>query len=112
MLGRLAIAGLAVAGAAICAEFDWQLAKGSPKPPVPAENRISDAKVELGRFLFYDPRMSVNGKTSCGTCHRQELAFTDGRANATGTTGELHPRSSMSLANVGYVPALTWANRS
>src|SRR5262245_50718155 len=73
---------------------------------------MSAAKVELGRYLFYDKRMSSNGKESCASCHRQELAFTDGRARAEGTTGELHPRSSMSLANVGYSPLLTWANPS
>jgi cytochrome c peroxidase len=71
---------------------------------------MSAAKVVLGRRLFYDTRMSVNGKTSCGSCHRQELAFTDGRARAEGTTGQLHPRSSMSLVNVVYNPFLTWAN--
>ncbi len=71
---------------------------------------MSAAKVELGRYLFYDKRMSVNGKESCGTCHRQELAFTDGRARAEGTTGQVHPRSSMSLVNVAYEPLLTWAN--
>src|SRR5262245_43960612 len=71
---------------------------------------MSAAKVELGRHLFYDKRMSVNGKESCGTCHRQELAFTDGRARAEGTTGQLHPRSSMSLVNAAYAPFLTWAN--
>jgi len=54
--------------------------------------------------------MSVNGKASRGTCHRQELAFTDGRARAEGTTGQPHPRSSMSLVNVAYAPVLTWAN--
>ena len=71
---------------------------------------MSDAKVELGRYLFYDKRMSVNGKESCASCHRQELAFTDGRAQAEGTTGQAHPRSSMSLVNVAYAPLLTWAN--
>jgi len=71
---------------------------------------MSAAKVELGRHLFYDKRMSVNGKESCGSCHRQELAFTDGRAHAKGTTGQAHPRSSMSLVNVAYAPSLTWAN--
>src|SRR5215471_2921401 len=54
--------------------------------------------------------MSSNGKTSCATCHRQELAFTHGRGQAEGTTGELHPRSSMSLASAAYSPLLTWAN--
>lgn len=71
---------------------------------------MSAAKVELGRYLFYDKRLSVNGTQSCGSCHRQELAFTDGRARAVGSTGEEHPRSSMSLVNVAYAPALTWAH--
>jgi cytochrome c peroxidase len=98
--------------AAVCAaaDIDWNLPKGFPAPAVPANNPMSAAKVELGRYLFYEKRMSVNGKASCGTCHRQELAFTDGRAHAEGTTGQLHPRSSMSLVNVAYVPLLTWAN--
>ena len=103
---------LAFALAAVCpaADFDWGLPKGFPAPAVPAKNPMSTAKVELGRHLFYEKRMSVNGKESCGTCHRQELAFTDERARAEGTTGQLHPRSSMSLVNVAYVPLLTWAN--
>src|SRR5215831_6272692 len=90
--------------------FAWHIPEPFPRPLVPADNPMSAAKVELGRYLFYDKRMSSNGKSACATCHRQELAFTDGRARAEGTTGELHPRSSMSLANVGYSPRLTWAN--
>jgi cytochrome c peroxidase len=62
----------------------------------------------LGRYLFYDRRMSVNGSTSCATCHRQELAFTDGRARAQGATGEAHPRSSMSLVNLAASRVFTW----
>ena len=104
------IAAFAFTFAGMAADFDWNLPKGFPAPPVPAANPMSAAKVELGRYLFYEKRMSVNGKQSCGTCHRQELAFTDGRARAEGTTGQLHPRSSMSLVNVAYVPFLTWAN--
>lgn len=68
------------------------------------------AKVELGRHLFYDPRLSVNGKQSCASCHEQARAFTDGKARAEGTTGEIHPRSSMSIVNIAYTPVLTWAN--
>jgi cytochrome c peroxidase len=81
-----------------------------PPPVVPASNPMSAAKVELGRHLFYDKRLSVNGRQSCASCHKQELAFTDGLARAKGSTGELHPRSSMSLVNVAYAPVLTWAN--
>jgi cytochrome c peroxidase len=108
-LKRLTV-GIMAARLVICADFDWNLPKGFPRPPVPADNPMSAAKVELGRYLFYDRRISVNGNESCGSCHRQELAFTDGRDRAKGATGELHPRSSMSLVNVAYVPFLTWAN--
>jgi cytochrome c peroxidase len=71
---------------------------------------MTPEKVELGRYLFYDTRMSLNGKASCATCHKQELAFTDGRAVGVGATGEKHPRGAMSLVNVAYSAALTWNN--
>ena len=90
--------------------YQWNLPKGFGKPYVPADNPMTAAKVELGRYLFYDTRMSVNGKASCATCHKQELAFTDGRAVGVGATGESHSRSAMSLVNVAYSAALTWSN--
>src|SRR5258706_14556290 len=108
-LSRVAV-GFAIAANLMGGDFEWTLPKGFPRPNVPADNPMSAAKVELGRYLFYDKRMSVNGGKSCGSCHRQELAFTDGRAHAEGTTGQVHPRSSMSLVNVAYAPLLTWAN--
>jgi cytochrome c peroxidase len=94
------------------ADFEWNLPKGFPRPVVPASNPMTPAKIELGRYLFYDKRMSVNGSSSCATCHRQDLAFTDGRSKAKGTTGEFHPRGSMSLVNIAYATRLTWANPS
>ncbi len=92
------------------AEFQWDLPPGFPKPRVPADNPMSVAKVELGRHLFYDRRLSADQSASCSTCHIQAHAFSDPRAHPVGVTGEAHPRSSMSLANVGYAPVLTWAN--
>jgi cytochrome c peroxidase len=61
---------------------------------------MTEAKVELGRYLFYDKRMSVNGTQSCASCHIQSLAFTDGKPRGEGSTGERHQRGSMSLVNV------------
>ncbi|MEN9230419.1 MAG: di-heme enzyme [Thermostichus sp. DG02_5_bins_236] len=92
------------------AEFDWGIPYGLPAPPVPADNPMNSAKVELGQHLFYDPRLSVTGTLSCAGCHRQELAFAEDRAVSIGATGEVHPRNSMSLTNVGYTPVLTWGN--
>jgi cytochrome c peroxidase len=71
---------------------------------------MSADKVALGRRLFFDPRLSGNGKQSCASCHQPERAFTDGRAHAVGSTGQLHSRSAISLANVAYSASLTWAD--
>jgi cytochrome c peroxidase len=90
--------------------YQWDLPPGFPYPNVPADNPMTAEKVELGRRLFYDRRLSVNEKQSCATCHQQGRAFADTRGRGRGTTGELHPRGPMSLANVAYSPVLTWAN--
>lgn len=90
--------------------YQWDLPPGFPRPKVPADNPMSAAKVELGRHLFYDRRLSGNETISCSTCHIQAFAFSDPRPRPIGITGEVHPRSSMSLANVAYAPVLTWAN--
>lgn len=90
--------------------YAWDLPAGFPTPQVPADNPMSDEKVELGRFLFYDVRLSGNETQSCGSCHLQDRGFADGLAVSVGSTGESTSRGSMSLANVAYVPLLTWAN--
>ena len=90
--------------------YDWKLPRGFPDPPIPADNLITSARVELGRHLFYDTRLSGNGTQACASCHEQKRAFTDGRARSIGSTGQAHPRSSMSLVNVAYAAALTWGN--
>jgi cytochrome c peroxidase len=91
-------------------DYEWQLPTDYPSPNVPIDNPMTAAKVELGRWLFYDTRLSGNQTMSCGTCHIQALAFTDGKARSIGSTGEVHPRSSMSLVNTAYASRLTWAN--
>lgn len=115
LLTLLGIAAAAVvvqemASASAPRRYRWELPKGFPKPNVPSSNPMSDAKVAVGRRLFYDVRLSGNGTQSCGSCHRQELAFTDGKPQAVGSTGQLHPRGAQSLINVVYNSTLTWAN--
>ena len=113
---RIAIVGAIAAFVAICwyvvsdQPYQFQIAEHFPRPEVPEDNAMTTAKVELGRHLFYDTRLSVNGTTSCATCHIQRLAFTDGKPRSIGATGEMHPRSSMSLVNSAYASRLTWAN--
>lgn len=95
---------------AVAAEYNWNLPEWTPKPVVPEKNPITAEKVELGRYLFYEPRLSITGEYSCATCHKQSLAFTDGKQVAIGSTNQAHSRNSMGLTNVAYSSVLTWAN--
>ena len=79
-------------------------------PAIPEYNPISANKIELGRFLFYDVRLSANQTQSCSSCHLQRLAFSDGERTPTGSTGQRLHRNSPGLANVAYFSTLTWAN--
>jgi cytochrome c peroxidase len=90
--------------------YEWNLPANLPRPIVPADNPITPEKVELGRYLFYEKRLSITGNYSCASCHEQKRAFTDGKPVGIGATGEKHPRNSMSLANIAYNSVLTWAN--
>jgi cytochrome c peroxidase len=92
------------------AAYAWELPAGFPEPAVPPDNPMTPDKVELGRRLFYDKRMSANGTMACASCHEQARAFSDGRALPEGSTGQRLPRNSMGLANVAYGVTYTWAN--
>jgi cytochrome c peroxidase len=110
LLATIALTILVVSACTRHADYDWQLPASVPAPKVPMDNPMSQAKVDLGRWLFYDTRLSGNQTMSCASCHVQALAFTDGRARSVGSTGEIHPRGSMSLVNVAFASRLTWAN--
>jgi cytochrome c peroxidase len=71
-------------------------------------NPVTSAGFELGRFLFYDKRLSSNDSISCASCHRQELAFTDGKAQAVGVNGRVSARGSMMLANLLWSSRFHW----
>ena len=77
---------------------------------VPADNPMSAIEVALGRRLFYDADLSVNGTMSCATCHEQKNGFTDGNRTHPGVTGEPGKRNVPGLANVASFQNLTWAD--
>ena len=90
--------------------YDWQLPEGIPLPREPANNPMTEEKFQLGRHLFYDARLSMNGTISCASCHHQDKAFSDGLAHPSGATGTPHPRNSQALVNVAWYNTLTWGN--
>lgn len=71
--------------------------------PTPDDNPTTKEKIELGRKLFFDKRLSVDGTVSCASCHLPELAFTDGQALSKGIFGKRSFRNSPSLLNAGYL---------
>lgn len=73
---------------------------------IPEDNLMSDEKIELGRKLFFDKRLSIDNSTSCSSCHLPELAFTDGKNRAIGVEGRVAERNAPSLLNAGYLKAV------
>jgi cytochrome c peroxidase len=79
---------------------------------IPDDNPTTQQGVYLGRALFYETRLSANNTLSCASCHKQELAFTDGRAFSIGVDGVPTPRNSMSLANLLWTRKFFWDGRA
>jgi cytochrome c peroxidase len=80
--------------------------------PVPAANPLTVEKIELGRRLFNDRRLSRDQSVACSTCHEPKRAFSDGRAIAVGVAGRMGRRSAPALINRGYGRAFFWDGRS
>ncbi len=70
----------------------------------PADNPITDHGATLGRVLFYDKTLSVNGTISCASCHKQQFAFADDKKRSVGFDGAEVARNSMSLINARFYP--------
>jgi cytochrome c peroxidase len=80
--------------------------------PVPEDNPITVEKIELGRRLFFDRRLSRDGSVACSSCHDPERAFSDGRAIAVGVFGRKGRRNAPALINRGYGRLFFWDGRS
>jgi cytochrome c peroxidase len=76
------------------------LSCGLPPDQQADTGRQDDSKVLLGRYLFYDRRLSFNNTKSCSSCHNPEFAFTDGYHRSLGATADLHQRNAQPLFNL------------
>jgi cytochrome c peroxidase len=115
-----------VAGALVPAIFLLLRFAGAAEPPIkkareplglmpiiwPADNPYTPEKVELGRLLYFDPRLSADGSVSCASCHSPKFAFTDGAAVSTGIKGQKGGRSAPTVINRAYSLAQFWDGRA
>jgi cytochrome c peroxidase len=90
-----------------------------PKPPLglapvqwPEDNPYSAAKVELGRFLYFDKRLSSDGTVACASCHAPDKGFTDGSPFSTGIGGQKGGRSAPTVINRAYSTLQFWDGRA
>jgi cytochrome c peroxidase len=88
---------------------DKAFALGSP--PLAIGNVTTPAKVELGKTLFFDPRLSANGTVSCASCHNPALGWSDGLKTGIGINGSVLGRATPTIVNVAYNTQFMWDGR-
>lgn len=80
--------------------------------PFPDDNPYTEAKAELGKTLYFDPRMSASGTQSCGTCHNPSFDWEDGMATGTGHGHEKLGRASPTILNLAWDEVFMWDGRA
>ncbi len=92
--------------------YPFQMSATFPIPNLPRDNPLTVERVELGKKLFFDRRISINDQQSCADCHAPEKAFTDGRRVALGAEGESGTRNTMPLFNLAWKSSFLWDGRA
>ncbi len=85
---------------------------GRSPVPIPASNPQTAAKIELGRRLYFDTRLSGDGTLSCASCHSPALGWTDGRSTSKGIDGQVGHRNDPSIINAAYHATQFWDGRA
>ena len=80
--------------------------------PFPSDNAWSEAREELGRALFFDPRLSASGVIACATCHNPGFSWGDGLPRGVGHASKVLKRRSPTLLNLAWAEALFWDGRA
>ncbi|CTQ63441.1 cytochrome-c peroxidase [Roseibium album] len=102
---------LAIATGAIAADRPAELAPLGD-PPIPADNPQTPEKIELGKMLFFDPRLSGNGAMPCSACHLPDAGWDFPDKISLGYPGTVHWRNSQTIVNSAYYGNLFWAGSS
>lgn len=81
-------------------------------PPIPADNPQTEAKISLGKQLFFDPRLSATGTVSCNSCHNVMASGTDNVRTSFGVEGKRGGRNSPTVWNAAYLSTQFWDGRA
>jgi len=91
---------------------NYPVPKGFPDLVVPTDNPLNDAKIELGKFLFYDKKLSSDNNIACSNCHFQKYGFSDTAIVSTGVSGENGTRNSPGIINAAWNGIWFWDGRA
>lgn len=109
LLGGVAALTMTSAAAPVMAEGAYPPLAPLGEPPIPDDNPMSEAKVELGKMLFWDPRVGGDASTACVSCHEPDQGWAFGDALSRGYPGTVHWRNSQTVINSAYLGKLFWA---
>jgi len=85
---------------------------GLPPLPIPADNPVTAAKIELGKLLYFDTRLSKDGTISCATCHDPQMAWTEHEPTSTGINGQVGGANAPTVCNAAYATEQFWDGRA
>lgn len=107
------IATLAAPGALAAADdYELQLPHGLPEMTIPSDNPLTKEKIELGKQLFFDKRLSIDNTISCASCHDPQHGWSNNDRFATGFKGQRGGRSAPTILNSGYFYFQFWDGRA
>lgn len=82
------------------------------KPPIPDDNPMTEAKIRLGKQLYFDPRLSSTGAISCNSCHNLMAGGDDSRGGSVGVEGQVGGRSAPTVWNAAFMTTQFWDGRA
>ena len=92
--------------------YSFTMSRSFPIPDLPRDNPLIEERIALGKTLFNDPALSVDGSISCASCHQSNTAFTDARKFSPGVRGQHGTRNSMPLINLAWKTSFFWDGRA
>jgi cytochrome c peroxidase len=99
-------------GKAAPEKFEFKVPLGLRELKIPEDNPLTKEKIELGKQLYFDPRLSRDGTVSCATCHDPKKGWSNGEPFATGIKGQVGGRSAPTIVNAAYQSNQFWDGRA
>lgn len=93
-------------------DYQLKLPQGLKPMKVPSDNALTAAKIELGKMLYFDKRLSSDNTVSCASCHDPAQGWSNGEPFATGVDGQKGGRSAPTIINSGYQRFQFWDGRA